>query len=52
MRAMSRFSLRAEELRYWSGATRARVLEAEAFDLWVGADSTAALHASFKLASN
>jgi beta-glucosidase len=38
-------SLGPEELRYWSTSQREWVQDAEAFDVWVGADSTAALHA-------
>jgi beta-glucosidase len=44
-----RFSLGADELRYWSASARTWVLEAEAFDVWVGSDSTAALATSFTL---
>jgi beta-glucosidase len=39
------FELGPEELSYWSAATRKWVEEAEAFDVWAGGDSTAALHA-------
>jgi beta-glucosidase len=39
------FSLGPDELRYWSSFERAWVQEAEAFDLWVGPDSQAKLHA-------
>jgi beta-glucosidase len=39
------FSLGPEELRYWSASLRKWVQEAEAFDVWVGTDSTATLHA-------
>ncbi len=44
-----RFSLGADELRYWSGSQRDFVLEQEAFDVWVGNASTASLAASFTL---
>jgi beta-glucosidase len=44
-----RFALGADELRYWSGSERRWVLEPEAFDVWVGSDSTAALASSFTL---
>ncbi len=44
-----RFALGADELRYWSGALRRFVLEPETFDVWVGTDSKASLHGSFKL---
>jgi beta-glucosidase len=39
------FSLGPDELRYWSSFERQWVQEAEAFDIWVGTDSTATLHA-------
>jgi beta-glucosidase len=39
------FSLGPDELRYWSSFERKWVQEAEAFDVWVGPDSTAKLHA-------
>jgi beta-glucosidase len=44
------FSLGNEELTYWSTATKSWVEEAAAFDVWVGADSTAQLHANFTIA--
>jgi beta-glucosidase len=37
--------LGADELRYWSTSQRKWVQDAETFDVWVGADSTANLHA-------
>ena len=43
------FSLGPEELGYWSTAQAKWVQEAETFDLWVGADSTAALHAELRV---
>ncbi len=43
------FKLGADELRYWSTATRGWVNEAAGFDVWVGGDSTAKLGASFEL---
>jgi beta-glucosidase len=39
------FPLGPDELRYWSTSQRKWVQDAEAFDVWVGADSTATLHA-------
>jgi beta-glucosidase len=39
------FPLGPDELRYWSTSQRKWVQDAEAFDLWVGGDSTATLHA-------
>ena len=44
-----RFKLGPEELRYWSAAARDWVQEAENFDVWVGNDSTASLHAMFQV---
>ena len=43
------FTLGPEELSFWSTARNAWVQEAETFDLWVGSDSIAALHAGFKI---
>ena len=43
------FALGPDELRYWSAARKDWVMEASAFDLWVGGDSTAALTASFQV---
>jgi beta-glucosidase len=39
----------AKELSYWSSAKRTWVLEKGPYDLWVGDDSTAQLHATFEL---
>lgn len=44
------FTLGKDELSYWSPSLRKWVEEPEQFDLWVGEDSTAKLHSSFKLA--
>ena len=44
------FSLGNDELTYWSTATKSWVEEAAAFDVWVGGDSTAGLHAGFVIA--
>ena len=44
-----RFSLGKEERSYWSSAERKWVEEPETFDVWVGEDSTAALHTTFKV---
>jgi beta-glucosidase len=41
------FALGNDELTYWSTATKTWVEEPAAFDVWVGGDSTAALHAGF-----
>jgi beta-glucosidase len=43
------FTLGPDELRYWSTAQRQWVQEAAAFDVWVGADSTATLHAELQV---
>jgi beta-glucosidase len=43
------FSLGNDELTYWSTATKSWVVEPAAFDVWVGADSNAALHANFNI---
>lgn len=43
------FALGPDELRFWSEAEKAWVQEAETFDLWVGGDSAAALHGTFKI---
>jgi beta-glucosidase len=44
-----RFKLSPNELRYWSAASRDWVQEAETFDVWIGSDSSASLHSSFKV---
>ncbi len=44
-----RFTLTKDELSYWSTSKRAWVEEPEGFDVWVGSDSKAALHASFRV---
>jgi beta-glucosidase len=41
------FRLGPDELRYWSTSAKAWVQDAEAFDVWVGADSTAKLSGGF-----
>ncbi len=43
------FPLGPDELRYWSTSQRKWVQDAEAFDVWVGADSTATLHADLSV---
>jgi beta-glucosidase len=43
------FPLGPDELRYWSTSQRKWVQEAAAFDVWVGADSTATLHAELQV---
>ena len=42
-------TLKAEQLGFWSPAKRMPVLEAGAFDLWVGTSSQAEMHADFTL---
>ncbi len=44
-----RFKLGKKELEYWSAAERKWVLETETFDVWVGNDSNAANHSTFKI---
>lgn len=44
-----RLKLGPEELRYWSAAARDWVQEAEKFDVWVGNDSSASLHSTFRV---
>jgi beta-glucosidase len=43
------FTLGKDELGYWSPSLRMWVEEPEQYDLWVGEDSTAKLHSTFKL---
>lgn len=43
------FQLGPDELRYWSTFKGGWVQDAAGFDVWVGADSTAALHAEFEV---
>lgn len=45
------FTVTAQERRYWSAATRDWVLDATAFDVWVGGSSTADLHAEFTVSA-
>jgi beta-glucosidase len=44
-----RFTLDKKNLSFWSPSERRWVEEPEEFDLWIGDDSTAALHAVFKV---
>ena len=41
------FTVGPDERRYWSAATRDWVTDASTFDVWVGGDSAATLHAQF-----
>ena len=43
------FALGKDELQFWSPPLKKWVVEPEQFDLWVGGDSTASLHAEFRL---
>ena len=43
------FSLGKEELKFWSPQAKTWVVEPEEFDVWVGEDSKAPLHAEFKV---
>jgi beta-glucosidase len=43
------FALGPDELSFWSPAENTWVQEAETFDVWVGGDSTAALHTTLKI---
>lgn len=43
--------LNAQDLAYWSGSLRHRVLEPGVFDLWIGTDCTGGLHQTFTLAA-
>jgi beta-glucosidase len=43
------FTLGRSELEYWNQTSRTWVVEPEAFDVWVGGDSKAGLHAEFKV---
>jgi beta-glucosidase len=47
-----RFTVGKDELSFWSPEAKAWVEESEEFDVWVGGDSTASLHASFRIAAN
>ncbi|HKB69120.1 MAG TPA: beta-glucosidase BglX [Pyrinomonadaceae bacterium] len=44
-----RFKLGPNELRYWNAAARDWVQDAENFDVWVGSDSSASLHSTFRV---
>lgn len=44
-----RFTLGRNELRFWSPQSKKWVEEAEQFDVWAGNDSSATLHATFKV---
>jgi beta-glucosidase len=44
------FAIGPDERRYWNAAVRDHVLDAAAFDVWIGGDSTTDLGASFTVA--
>lgn len=44
-----RFTLGKSELSYWNSASKGWVLDAESFDVWVGQDASATLHAEFTI---
>lgn len=41
--------LKTSDLSFWSAATHRRAVEASTYDVWVGGDSTAALHGQFEV---
>jgi len=43
------FALGKDELQFWSPTQKKWVVEPEQFDVWVGGDSSAALHGEFRL---
>ncbi len=43
------FTLGKDELQFWSPSEKKGVVEPEQFDVWVGGDSTTALHGEFRL---
>jgi beta-glucosidase len=43
------FKLGPDELQFWSPALKKWVVEPEQFDVWVGDNSQAKLHAEFRL---
>ncbi len=43
-----RLTLGPDALRYWSAARKTWVLDGAEFDVWIGTDSAAALHGTFK----
>jgi beta-glucosidase len=45
-----RFTVGKDELSFWSPEAKAWVEESEEFDVWVGGDSTASLHARSRVA--
>jgi beta-glucosidase len=44
-----RFKLGPDELRYWNALAKDWMQEAESFDVWVGNDSSATLHSTFRV---
>jgi beta-glucosidase len=47
-----RFPVGRDQLRFWSPVTRTWVVEPGVFDIWVGDDSTAKLHAELEVLSS
>lgn len=45
------FALGVEHLRYWNAASRDWVVDPSTYDVWVGGDSTADLHSTFRVAA-
>jgi len=45
------FTLGSAELNHWSTSAGKRIQDAESFDIWVGSDSLATLHADLKVVS-
>jgi beta-glucosidase len=45
------FPLGVEHLRYWNAASRDWVVDPSTYDVWVGGDSTADLHSTFRVAA-
>jgi beta-glucosidase len=43
------FTLGKDELQFWSPSLKKWVVEPEQFDVWIGGDSSAALHGEFRL---
>ena len=46
-----RFTVSAEDLSFWSDATKSWIEDDSTFDVWAGGDSTATLHATFVVIS-
>jgi beta-glucosidase len=44
-----RFTLRTEDVGYWNPQSRCWIVEHEAFDVWIGGDSSATAHGTFRI---